>query len=84
MTRIVQAGDIPGRPGTRYTLALDAGTLRLTVARVWPLSPEEAAPEVVEEVPTTSGVVARAVLMACHLPRLQPFGVVAYDPGGVE
>lgn len=83
MTRTVRAGDVPGRPGARYALTLDAGTLRLTVARVWPLSPGEQAPEVSEEVPTTAGVVARAVWLAEGLPRLQPFGVVAYD-GGVE
>ena len=84
MTRTLQTGEAPSYPGVRFALTLEAGSLRLFVWRAWPLSPEEQAPQESEELPTTSGLLARVTRLAGRLPRLRPFGVVAYSDGGEE
>lgn len=84
MTRTLQTGEAPHHPGIRFALTLEAGALRLRVWRAWPLSPEEEAPQESEELPTTSGLLARVARLAGRLPRLRPFGVVAYESSSEE
>lgn len=84
VNRTLQTGEAPRHPGVRFALTLEAGTLRLRVWRAWPLSPGEEAPQESEELPTTSGLLARVTRLAGRLPRLQPFGVVAYESSSEE
>ena len=84
VTRTLQTGEAPHHPGIRFSLTLEAGTLRLRVWRAWPLSPGEEAPQESEELPTTSGLLARVARLAGRLPRLRPFGLVAYESSSEE